>query len=527
MAMQRRDFLAGGLATSLLLPPAVSRAATPGDSLFLATIIDNLTTFDLAVDVGDVVHNTARLFYNYLTGYDPADRSRLLPELAESWSVSPDGLIWTLKIRQGVQFASGNPLTAHDAAWSFIRLLSMRRSGAGALLTYGFNPDASQAAFVALDDSTLRVTLPRPYAPSLVLGLLASFRHPIYDSKTLQAQTMNGDWGSAWLHNRSAGSGPFVLTQWLPNNIVLMQRNDAYWQFKPAMRQIAFRHIPDPSAATLALEKGDVDIVNRLSADALKQVATEPALQTIIGPAWAPNHIAMNVMRKPFDNVKVRQALKYLIDYDAISAAEGPYGRMQQSLLEPQLLGYTGAAPFRLDPAHAKALLAEAGFPNGFATTLKARDSSLLPDVLEQFQQTAKLAGIDIQLTYQDGSVLYPAWRARDYDLIAGWSQQYNEADEAVSDFLYNPDNDSAAFNNLRSWRSGFVNAEANTLVAAGRVEQDPKKRIAIYQRLEQIFFDEGPFIMLFNDFNVLAARRSVGNVQFRPDMFLGRVTKS
>lgn len=528
--LNRRRLLTGAtlsLCAPALILPGRARAATPADALVIGGSIDNVASFDPAVDIGDVMQIASRNLYDFLVSPADGQRGRMVPDLAERWSVGPDGKAWTFHLNPQARFASGNPVTSADVAYTYVRVLKLGQAGGSRSLAIGFKADTIEAAIRTPDSATVVITFPDAYAPAIVMAYLSNWHHGIVDSVLLKQREQNGDYGSGFLRASSAGSGAYRLTQWRPNDLIVLERNDRAWRNPAPMRRILIRHVPEPNAMQLALQKGDIDLAYRPPLEHVKTASSDPALQTILGPAWLPQHVGMNVGRGPLANTKARQALKHLINYAALPTLCGEFSLPQQSLLEPHHVGYTGRAPFRLDLERARALLTEAGLPGGFTTTLRSRDYSVLPPVLEEFQQNAAKVGVQIKLSFELGSTLFPAWRGRDYDIAGGASNSYDDSDDGATDFMDNPDNEDRAYRGRRASRSAWQNAEAQTLVTAGRTEQDTAKRAAIYQRLETIFFDEGPFIMFCNDLFAMTARKSVQDVRFRPDLYLGAARKT
>ena len=525
--MKRRRFLMSAPAMmGSVVAVCPAHAATPPDSVVISFGIDNMGTMDPAIDVGAYQYFVRNL-YDYLVGLDPNDLGKPVPELARSWDVDADGRTWTFRMDPSARFASGNPVTAHDAAWSFIRTVRMGRTGSSHASALGFTPDTIDKAFVAADDATLRITMPQAYAPAIVLGFLAQFNQCILDSKLVREREQSGDWGAGFLRTNSAGSGAFRVSQWRPNELIVLDRNERYWRGAPAMRRVLIRHMTEATAIQLALEKADIDLGLNPPADILRKVQSMSDLKAVVGPPGLVWHAAMNVGRKPFDNPRVRLAIKHLFNYEAIPRLLGPFGIAQQSFLQPSHVGFSGQAPFRLDLDRARALLAEAGLAQGFSCSMRSANSGIMPTIVEEFQQNAAKVGIQIKLNYEAGATLYPAWRNRDYDLIAGATDSTPESNVGATDFLYNTNNEDRSQNNRRAWRSGWQQPEAVRLVEAARTEMDATRRAALYGRLERIFFDEGPFVVLYSNRSAVSARRNVDGVDFRPELRLANVTKA
>lgn len=225
--------------------PVITLAETPDDQLVVATTMSNILTLDPAAITGRETVQVLNNIYDTLLVLSPVDKS-LQPRLAESWSISEDRMKVTFKLRADAKFASGNPVTAQDVAWSLKRLLTLNLAQSSFLKTRGYSAEAADALFVAVDDHTFELNLPQPDDPALILMVLAqNGPGSILDSKTVLENEKDGDQGQAWLTLNSAGSGPYGLTKWASNEYIILTRNEGYWGDAPAMERILLRHLPE------------------------------------------------------------------------------------------------------------------------------------------------------------------------------------------------------------------------------------------------------------------------------------------
>ena len=208
-------------------------AATPRDSLVMAWQFDDIITLDPAEIFEFSGAEYAGNTYDRLIGYDIEDVSKVYGEAAESWSVSEDGKTYTFKIREGIPFASGNLLTARDAAFSLQRLIILNKSPAFILSQFGFTPENVKAKIRAVDDRTLVMETDKVYAPTFLLYCLTATVGSVVDMKTVMAHEKDGDLGHAWLRTNYAGSGPFRLKQWKASETIFLDGNDHYWKGPP------------------------------------------------------------------------------------------------------------------------------------------------------------------------------------------------------------------------------------------------------------------------------------------------------
>ncbi len=278
--MLRRILLAAVLCATALASPA-ALAATPRNTLVIAREISGIGDWDPAVsqivEVGEI--NTD--IYDRLLGYDPRDPKELGPQLAESWTVSADGQTFTFRLRPDVKFHSGNPLTAHDVAFTFKRMLLIGREPSTGLVQIGMTKENIDENAKAPDDRTFVLKTPERLATSYILNLVSSSAFGVVDKKLLEQNADNNDFGSKWLSRRgtndaSAGSGPFKIQTYRASELVVLDRNPNYWRFPVPMARVFIRHVPEAATQRLLLERADVDIAYNLIAqdvDALRSVA--------------------------------------------------------------------------------------------------------------------------------------------------------------------------------------------------------------------------------------------------------------
>ena len=247
-------------------------AATPKDSLVVGWQFDDIITLDSAevfeFSGSEIIGNT----YDGLIGYDPNDVSKIFGVAAESWTISDDGKTFTFKMRKGIKFASGNEMTADDAAFSLQRAVILNKTPAFILTQFGLTKDNVKDKVKAVNAETLTLETDKAYAPTFVLYCLTASIASVVDKKEVMKHEVDGDMGFAWLRTHYAGSGPFKIEQWKPSEIIVLSANQDYWGGVPAMKNIFIRHIGESSVQQLLLEKGDIDIARNLETEQLKAV---------------------------------------------------------------------------------------------------------------------------------------------------------------------------------------------------------------------------------------------------------------
>ena len=505
------------LATALLLAPAL-QAATPSDALVQAARFDDIISLDPAemyeISAFEIVTNA----YDKLVAYDPEDTSQIVPQLAESWEVSEDGTTFTFKLREDVTFHSGNPFTAEDVVYSLARFAALDKGPAFLIHDLGVTPDNHEDVLRAVDEHTFEMTLDQGYAPSFVLNVLSGGNFSIVDSALARENEVEGDWGSAWLKNNSAGSGPFRLDQMVPNDRIVMSRFDDYWQGTPELGRLMWRHVEEPASQRLLLEQGDIDVARNLLVDQLEPLRQAGEMQLIEAKLGTQLYMGLNVSQEPLDDVRVRQALKYLVDYEGMTDT---FMRdawiVNQTFLPEGMLGYVDSEPFSFDPERAQELLAEAGYEDGFSLSVNVATGQERMDTAQAVQASFAQAGIELEILPSDARTALTTYRAREHDIYLGtWGIDYfDPATNAV--FVANTDNSPDAAATPLTWRNAWQDEELTERVQQLALERDEEARNEGYQQLIKDWQQVSPFIMLFQQVAIAAVRPEVKNFSLAP----------
>ncbi|MGK9169790.1 ABC transporter substrate-binding protein [Inquilinus limosus] len=515
-----RKFVRGAVAAILLgcatLP---ARAETPKDTLVQAYRIDDIITLDPAEVFEFSATEYVAQVYDRLIYYNAEDPANFRPGIAESWAVSDDGRTFTFKIRDGVKFHSGNPLTAEDAAYSIRRAVKLNLSPGFIIGQFGLTADNVDQMVTAPDARTLLFRTDKAYAPSFVLNCLSATVASVVDSKLVEEHAKNGDFGHDWLNTHSAGSGPYKLVAWKPNESLVIEQFDDYWQGKPGFRRIFFRHVLDPTSQFLLLQKGDVDIARGLTGEQIESLKSNPdiALQEVPrGTIW---YLAMNTQTEPLKKVEVRQALKYLIDYRGM-ADSFMKGRavLHENFLPKGFLGAVDDEPFKLDVDKAKQLLAQGGYPDGFKITIDVSDGSPYLEMAQSIQATFAKAGVEVQIIASDDKQTTSKVRARKHQLAIGrWGPDYQDPHTNAQNFAMNVDNGDNPPMKTTAWRNAWDIPELTRETEAAVLETDTARRQAMYEALQRKVRDAGPYAFMFQQVEAVAARKSVQGLVWGP----------
>src|SRR5215469_1436573 len=402
--LNRRDFtlLAAASPLTAMLGRAAN-AATPKDVVVFASQIDDIIT----CDPGEAYEISAQIFlssvYDRLMRYEAEDMTKLVGGVAESWTVSPDAKTYTFVLRGNQKFESGDPVTADDMAFSLQRVVIMNKTPAFLFTQLGWNKDNVRDLIKAPDAQTLQFTIIGDFAPTLVLNLMATVAASVVEKKVAMANEANDDLGNTWLKTHSATSGPYRLVSWKPNESVTMEANPGYHLGLAKTKRVVIRHVPEPGSQQLLLEKGDIDIALSLQPDQFKALAGNKDVKIESFPYSGTWYIGLNLGDARMTNPKVRQALRYCVDYHGMadSFLKGRFG-VHQTFLPVGLPGALVYDPYKLDIAKAKALLAEAGYPEGFELRLSTANISPQLEMAQSVQETMGKAGVKVNIVATD-----------------------------------------------------------------------------------------------------------------------------
>jgi peptide/nickel transport system substrate-binding protein len=480
-------------ATLLHTPGATARGETPVDQLVIGMSMINLLSLDPAGATGLEVAEVNANVYDMLLEQDAAQPDQLVPALAERWEVSDDRLRLTFQLRPNVTFHSGNPLTAADVAWSLQRVVKLNRALASTWKAYGYTAENVDQLMRAEGPQTFVLELPRATDPLLVLNTLATSPSAfVVDRKVALQHARGDDLGAAWLTTNTAGSGAFKLDIWRANDVILMTRFDQYWRGPAKMRRVIMRNMTESQALRLMVERGDLDVARGMAATDIKALTRSPevAVQTI--PRGTLYYVALSMEQPLFQDPKVRQAVRMLIDYQGINKVVMPhYGVINQRPLQLGLGARLDDPGYKLDVARAKKLLAEAGHPDGFKITIRSLTDSPFINIATSLQSTLAQAGIQASIITGTGNQIYGAMRDRHFDILVGRGGGGAERHphSSLRALVYNPDNRAEAkLSNFQGWRTSFYSAELNGLIEQAEQERDAPRQLALYQRIQNVY---------------------------------------
>ena len=384
----------------------------------------------------------------------------IVPQLAEKWSSSSDGLAWTFNLRQGVKFHDGTDFNAKAVCFNFDRWYHFAGVAQSASVSYywstvfgGFSDGATPSLYKsceAKDDNTAVVTLTSASAAFLSGLAVSAFSIASPDALTKynadkvggtgDAPTFDGTFGT----QHPVGTGPFKFDSWTPGDKLTIARNDAYWGDKALLDKVIFKPIADGPARRTALETGEIqgyDLVDPADTQALK----DGGFQLLLRPAFNVGYVGFNQAKPPLDNQKIREAIAYALNRDALVKAKYPAGSEVASQFQPpQVFGWTDKVPqYNYDPEKAKALIKESGVTDLNLEFYYPSDVSrpYMPDPTANFEAfKADLEAVGFKVTPKTAP-----WRSGYLDdvdagnaqiYLLGWTGDYGDPDNFVGTFF-------------------------------------------------------------------------------------------
>ena len=476
-------------------------AETPDNMLVIANRIDDITTLDPAESFEFAGSDALRNIYLKLVNFDPANLDAgYQPEVAESWTVSEDGRTITFTIRDGLTFHSCNPVTAEDVVYSLRRVVLLKKTPSFILTQFGSTAD-NIGETITSDGNTVSITTDKPYATSFVLNCLTAEVGGIVDMKTVMENEVDGDMGNTWLKTNSAGGGAYKLTGWKPNESLMLEAVPGGFYGDPAMERVIVRHVQESATQRLLLERGDIDVARNLNPEDVAGLAGEEGLTVTDELRGRLMYLSFNQKHPELSKPEVRQAMKYLVDYEGMqnSFLNGQYA-IHQNFLPRTYLGAVDENPFSLNIEKARELLAAAGLGEGLEIEAGVREAQERIEIAQSFQNTLAEVGIKLNITVGTAKQILGRYRARELDVYVGaWGPDYPDPHTNAGTFAYNPDNsDEAGATGLLAWRNSWDTGGLTEMVEAAVVEGDRDVRAKMYEDIQAQFRDTSPFVIMF-----------------------------
>ena len=441
----------------------------------------------------------------------------IAPSLAESWEVSEDALTYRFRLREGVRFSNGSALTASDVRFTFERLLThpksvnaiLMMSVLGAQELYDGRTD-SLAGFRELDELTFEITLCEPYAA--FLDWLTAPGASILDEETLyRVDNLFGIYDRATI-----GTGSFILKKWTIGRQMILTANPNCWAGAPRCPGVEITIQSDAESQLTLFENGELDILDLdgLGGDADYILRNrEYAANIRSGQRIGISYLTLNQSIPPLNDVRVRKALQYALDRQTIlDAAYNGHGHLENGIFPHGLKGFNPALdPIPYDPERARALLAEAGYPEGFALELavSADAKQATRDIVEIVAYMWQCVGVRAEVRVMEASAYAAQRRAGRLAVCAqGWTADYDDPDNFIYTFF------GSGANSLY-WGLCYSDEAVMSRVRAARDIADEQARLAEYRALEQkIVQEDAAWVPLFSRVHYFAVSDRVKNFE-------------
>jgi peptide/nickel transport system substrate-binding protein len=496
--------------------PAAAPTEAPASAENTLTFDSNLNdmlSLDPAVtyEFGGIltVHNV----YQTLVQFVGSDLTTVKPSLADSWETKDAGDHWemTFKLHPGNKFASGNPITVDDVVYSFNRVIPI--NGPPSFLfsaVGGLTPDSVKA----VDSETVQINLPKTASPAAFLSVLTNSIGGIVDSKVVKTHETGGDFGSGWLLDHSAGSGPYVVDHWTKDVEVLLTANPNYGGTKPALTSILIKNVPESSNQLTELQKGDADIAQNLTPEQLATLSGDAA--AIKGDNLQLFYVGMNVAVEPLDKVEVREALRMAVDYDGIiNDLLSGNGKKVQTIIPAGFFGFNDDAPFQQDVDGAKALLQKAGVSDVNLEMLVPEGAGpggvAFADLAAKLQSDWAQIGVTVTLKQETIAELLNSYRAQKGQLVLiYWGPDFAD-----------PDTNVAPFTEFKlksiAWRNSWDDPDIAAKAEAAALMTDQAEREAAYKEITEYVLHNGAYVILYQPSALFGIRSNVQGFAWSP----------
>ncbi|WHY90939.1 glutathione ABC transporter substrate-binding protein [Neobacillus cucumis] len=477
-----------------------SKASTEGKTLVIARLSDaeNLDhQFMSTINAASVTHEK---IYEGLVGRDK--NSEIQPLLAEKWK-QLDDTKWEFYLRKGVKFHDGSPFNAQAVKATFDRLLDPKVASPRAVVF------KMVKEVKVVDDYTVQFILKEPFSP--LLSILANHEGDIISPKAIEK------YGKKIIQEPD-GTGPFAFKSWTPGQEIVLVKNKNYWGTQPKIDKVVFKVVPEETTRVSMLETGEAQIAEPLSVEMIDTVEGSQASEVYRSEGYGTEYIGFNVKKKPFTDVRVRKAIAHAIEMDSI--IKGVYnnvGKKANSLMGPKVLGYSpNLKAYDYNLNEAKKLLAEAGYPNGFETTLLTMDDKQRINLAEVVQSQLKGIGIKVKVQVMEyGTFVQQVNKGNSEMFILSWRNATGDADYNQYNLMHSASQGPAGNTFF------YSNKQVDNLIDAARREKDEQKRIELYKEAQELEMKDAPYIPVRVIENVAAVAKNVSGFSISPSGYL------
>src|SRR5438876_2862833 len=496
----------------------VAAPATPAAAQPAGTLVVGLVAEPVNLDPPQVTDlnslRVSRRIVETLVAF-AEETTRIVPGLAESWAISKDGLWYTFKLRTGIKFHDGTPLNAEAVRFSIERQFNpehpANKLGKYPFANYFFG---NVKAVEVMDESTVRFILKEPRAS--FLAVLTS------GAASIVSPTAVRKWGADYPLN-PVGTGPFRYASWQRGQQVVLEKNPDYWRGPVKIDRVIYRSIVEDQARLTELLTGAVDLIVGVPPDFVAQLEGNSKVNLFKQVGAHVWYLGINNQKKPFDDKRVRQALNYAVNKDAIvkDVLKGT-GSLSRGPVLPATWGAdSGLKPYPYDPERARRLLAEAGYPSGFSTSLWVPESGSgmqAPVPMSTvIQSNLKAVGVTVTLQTMEWGAYLAKLRTKEQELFAlSWMAGNEDPDMVMYPLLHSSQWTPAGPN-----RALYKNERFDELLHQARLTTDQGKRASLYREAQRILVDDPPWIFIDHEIQTAAHSKRVQGFKLHPSFDL------
>jgi glutathione transport system substrate-binding protein len=444
--------------------------------------------------------------YQGLYGFDKD--MKLRPLLAESYTVSKDGLVYTFNLRKGVRFHDGTDFKADSVKATYDRVTNPENK----FRRYSLFSNIASTEVVS--DYVVKITLKQPF--SAFVNVMAHPSSGIISAAAIKSLGKE-------LARKPVGTGPFMFSDWKETDYVKLVKNPNYWQKGlPKVDSLTFKPVPDNNTRTAVMQTGEVHMTSNVAYEQVDVLKGNPKIDVQIVPSIYARYVAMNQTKKPFDNPKVREALNYAINKQALAkVAYNGYAEPLSAVVPPGVEYSVKTGPWPYDVAKAKQLLKEAGYPNGFETELwSIYNNTTATKVIQFLQQQLAQVGVKAQIRSLEAGqrvqlveAVQKPEESTSKMVYAGWSASTGEADWALRPLL-----GSGAWP-PRGVNYGYYKSEVvDKALADALASNDKAKKAEYYKTAQEQVWADRPWLFLFSEKLVYARAKGLTGAYVMPD---------
>lgn len=465
-------------------------------------------TLDPANAVDGESFKVTRNIFDTLVRYEP-EGTGIQPGLATGWDVSEDSRIWTFYLRRGIAFHDGSPFNAEAVKFNFDRWMDPEHPYHHGQFYYwqhvfGGFPGLVESVEV-VSQYTVRIRMSQPYAP-----FLASLALPAFGIASPQGIRHFGqNFGEFPI-----GTGPYRFKTWKKDQYLLLTANKDYWGSPVRLDELEYRVVLNNKNRLKELERGGVHLMDGLDPEDTQRVENNPDLQLYFRPCFNVGFLAMNMDKKPFDQLKVRLAINYAINKEKLVEKHFAHlAKPAKNLLPPSLWGYNDdIQPYPYDPARARQYLTEAGYPQGFRTTLWVMSQPRPyfpnpPEIAESIREDLAAVGIEAEIQVFNWESYLKKLENGEHQLaLLGWVGDIADPDNFLYILLGKDNAQLGRASNIAFYRDEQV----HRWLTEARQKHDQSFRARLYRLVQEKVHKDAPIVPLVHTTPALAARRSV-----------------